>query len=296
MKRDLISINDLSVKDIENIFILADGIKEKGKDYGCPLIGKSIALVFQKPSMRTRVSFEVGIYQLGGNSIYFGSEETGIGDREDIRDIARVLSRYVDGLILRTFSHNDIVRCAEFASIPVINGLSDLEHPCQVLSDLYTIKEKFGRVNGVTIGYIGDGNNVCNSLIYGCGKLGIKLNIATPKGYEPRVLYNNRAQNIILTHSPEKAAKDADILYTDVWASMGQEKEIDKRRKAFRGYSIDNRLLKMAQKNCLVMHCLPAHRGEEITDEIVEGRHSIVFDQAENRLHIGKAILVWLLT
>lgn len=296
MKRDLISINSLKLKDIENIFALTDEIKHKGRGFGLPLKGKSIALVFQKPSMRTRVSFEVGMYQLGGNSVYLGSEEIGIGHREEIKDAARVLSRYVQGLVVRTFSHNDIVRLASFATIPVINALSDLEHPCQALSDLYTIKEKFGRFKNLKIGYIGDGNNVCNSLIYGCSRLNVRLQIATPKGYEPYALCTMPyAQSIVITHNPREAAKEADILYTDVWASMGQEKEAAKRRKIFDGYKIDDSLLKKANKGCLVMHCLPAHRGEEITDKVMEGKNSIIFEQAENRLHSAKAILLYLL-
>lgn len=301
--KDLVSIADLSLDDIREIFNLAKDLKAKGELEDSPLKGKSLGLVFQKPSTRTRVSFEVGMAQLGGGVVYLGPDEAGLGKREDTKDVARTLSRYLDGIVARTFSHQVVLELAEFATIPVINGLSDLFHPCQVLSDLYTIEEKRGRFKGIKLAFIGDGNNVCHSLLYGCSKVGLDLSISTPKGYEPKkevlepslIEAAKSGTKIEVTNDPHNAIKDADIVYTDVWISMGKEQEYKKRLKAFRSFQVNLDLLKGARSDYLIMHCLPAHRGEEITDEVVDSPQSIVFDQAENRLHVQKAILMLLL-
>ncbi len=298
MKRDLISIKDLSVRQINELFVLAARLKQRQQKFSHLLEGKTIGLIFHKPSLRTRVSFEVGISQLGGDSLYLG--DVSLSERESLKDVAKTLSRYLDAIVLRTFDHSTVIDLALHADIPVINGLSDLLHPCQVLSDLFTIKEKLGRLNGVVIAYVGDGNNVCHSLLYGCSKLGLKLNIATPQGYEPKRNIVDEAirfakdsdAEINLLREPKAAVKEADIIYTDVWASMGQEGEKEQRREVFSGYQINKELLKCAKDDVLIMHCLPAHRGEEITDEVIDSENSIVFDQAENRLHVQKAILI----
>jgi len=289
MKRDLISIANLKPREVEEIFNLTDKLKKDKAKFAKALSGKTLALVFQKPSNRTRVSFEVGMYQLGGYSIYLGPDEINLGVRESIKDVAKTLSRYIDAIVLRTFAHNNILEMAKYATVPVINGLSDFSHPCQALADIYTIKEKLKNLKGLTLGYVGDGNNVCNSLLYACAKVGMNMRVATPKGYEPDGVVIN------LFHQPEDAVKDADIIYTDVWASMGQEKETAKRKKVFKNFQVNKKLVNLAKKNCLIMHCLPAHRGEEITDEIIESKNSVIFDQAENRMHVQKAILVKLL-
>ena len=302
-KKDLISIKDLSIKEIEGIFALAQGVKRNPKKYSNSLKGKSIGLIFQKPSNRTRVSFEVGAWQLGAHGMYLGSEEIKLGERESIKDVAKTLSRYLDVIIARTFSHEDLINLARYATVPVINGLTDLLHPCQALADIYSIKEKKTKLKRITLAYIGDGNNVCHSLIYGCAKMGINLNIATPLGYEPdnKILKESETfaietnTKISLSNGPYIAIKDADIVYTDVWASMGQEEEAEAKKNIFRDYQINSKLLKSAKKNCLFMHCLPAHRGEEVIDEVIDSENSIVFDQAENRLHVQKAILISLL-
>lgn len=301
--KDLISIADLSLDEIREIFNLAKDLKPKGKLEDSPLKGKSLGLIFQKPSTRTRVSFEVGMDQLGGNTVYLGPDDIKLGQRETTKDIARTLSRYLDGVMARTFSHETILELAEYSSIPVINGLSDLLHPCQGLSDLYTIEEKRGGFKGIKLAFIGDGNNVCHSLLYGCSKVGLDLSIATPEGYEPKrevlepslVEAAKSGAKIEVTNDPHNAIKDASIVYTDVWVSMGKEKEYKKRLKAFRPFQVNLDLLKNARPDYLIMHCLPAHRGEEITDEVVDSPQSIVFDQAENRLHVQKAILLLLL-
>jgi len=302
-KKDLISIKDLSSNEIEKIFTLTDNIKRSPGKYSNTLKGKSIGLLFQKPSNRTRVSFEVGAWQLGAHCTYLGSEEIKLGERESTKDVARTLSRYLDAVIARTFSHEDLMDLAKYATVPVINGLTDLLHPCQVLADIYTIRENKSKLKAVTVSYIGDGNNVCHSLIYGCAKMGINLNIATPLGYEPdsKILKNAKTfasktgAKISVSNDIYIAVKDADIVYTDVWASMGQEEEAEAKKNIFRDYQINSKLLKSAKKDCLFMHCLPAHRGEEVTDEVIDSKNSIVFDQAENRLHVQKAILISLL-
>jgi ornithine carbamoyltransferase len=291
MKKDLISVKDLSVRGIEEIFSLTDKLKKDKAKFARILAGKTLALVFQKPSNRTRVSFEVGMYQLGGNSIYLAPHEISLGVRESVQDVAKTLSRYVDAIVLRTFEHKNVLDLAKHASIPVINGLSDFEHPCQALSDVYTIKEKLKKFKSITLAYIGDGNNVCNSLIFASSKIGIQINVASPKGYEPQA----KSSSLKLLYNPFEAVKGADVIYTDVWASMGQEKEAGRRKKIFKDFQVNNKLVKSAKNNCLIMHCLPAHRGEEITDEVIDSKNSIVFDQAENRMHVQKAILIKLL-
>ncbi len=303
MKKDFLSIDDLNSAQIKELFALTDRVKKGKKKFSKVLNGKTIALIFQKPSNRTRVSFEVGMFQLGGNSIYLGPGEINLGVRESIGDVARTLSRYVDGIVLRTFEHNNIMEMAKAASVPVINGLSDSSHPCQALADVYTIREKLKRLKGVTVAYIGDGNNVCNSLIFACVKTGVNIRVATPVGYEPfesvvrqaRCLVGKSKPCLSLCNDPFEAAKDADVLYTDVWASMGQEQEAEARERAFKDYQLNKRITQAAKKSALIMHCLPAHRGKEITDEVIDSKGSVVFDQAENRMHVQKAILIRLL-
>ncbi|MFH0828104.1 MAG: ornithine carbamoyltransferase, partial [Candidatus Omnitrophota bacterium] len=298
MKNDLLCIKLLSKPEIREIFLLSGQIKRNPKKFRRYLERKTLALIFEKPSNRTYVSFSVGMYQLGGNSIYLGPEQIKLGVRETIHDVAKTLSRYVDAIVLRTFAHENVLEMAKYASVPVINGLSDFSHPCQALADTFTILEKFGKFKGITMAYIGDGNNVCNSLLFISEKLGINFNVATPIGYQPDLgIFKNIADSagkagikVKLYNNPEEAVKGADVIYTDVWASMGQEKEADKRRKAFKKFQVTAKLVSLASKNCLVMHCLPAHRGEEISDDAIDGEHSVVFDQAENRLHVQKAI------
>jgi len=300
MKKDLISIKDLSLKEIEVIFNLTDKLKKEPDKFKQAMESKTLALVFEKPSNRTYVSFAVGMYQLGGNSIYLGPEQIKLRVRETIKDVAKTLSRYVDGIALRTFDHENVIEMAKYATIPVINGLSDFSHPCQALADVYSIREKLKSFKGKTLAYIGDGNNVCNSLLYCCSKIGINMNVATPKGYEPsRLVLKESAKEkgikINLFSQPGDAVKSVDVIYTDVWASMGQEKEAEKRKQVFKKFQINKNLMKLAKKRVLIMHCLPAHRGEEITDEVIDSQNSIVFDQAENRMHVQKAILIKLM-
>ena len=303
MKKDLISIKDLTVGEIAGILALTDRLKAGSAAFSQALKGKNIALVFQKPSNRTRVSFEVGMYQLGGLAVYLGPSEINLGVRESIHDVAKTLSRYVSAVVLRTFEHQNVIEMAKFAGIPIINGLSDLSHPCQALADIYTVKEKLGKLKGLKLAYIGDGNNVCHSLLYACSKMGMDISVASPKGYEcqqsvvkeSKGFAKDSGSSVFMTNKPEDAAKGADVLYTDVWASMGQEKEAQKRAKAFKGFQINKKLASLARPHCLIMHCLPAHRGQEISDEVIDSKNSVVFDEAENRLHVQKAILIKLL-
>ncbi|MFA5060204.1 MAG: ornithine carbamoyltransferase [Candidatus Omnitrophota bacterium] len=303
MKRDLIAVQDLSTEELKQIFSLSKDVKQNKEKFSGFLKGKTIAMVFQKPSNRTRVSFEVGVWQLGGNCVYLGPEEINLGKRESTSDVAKTLSRYVGGIVARTFSHQDVIDLAKFASVPVINGLSDLAHPCQALADIFSIEEKFGDVKGLTLAYVGDGNNVCNSLIFGCALMGMNISIASPKGYEPNAAYVKSAKRfsdkngsaIEVSNDPQKTVKDADVIYADTWVSMGQEAESKKRLKDFDGFQIDAKLAGKAKKNYIFMHCLPAHRGQEVTDDIIDGKHSIIFDQAENRMHVQKAVLMFLL-
>jgi len=302
MKKDLLSIYELTTEEIEAILQKAKELKEmylQGKYYR-PLEGKALAMIFEKPSTRTRVSFEVGMHQLGGHALFLNPQDTQLGRGETIADTARVLSRYVDGIMIRTFAQERIEEMASFASVPVINGLSDLLHPCQILSDIFTIWEKRGKYRGLKVAYVGDGNNVANSWINGALRLGFDLWLACPPGYEPNEEILSRAateasSKIFLTHDPKEAAEGAHVISTDVWASMGQEAERQQRIKIFQDYQVNPDLLRWAREDVLVMHCLPAHRGEEITDEVMDGPHSVVFDQAENRLHVQKAILTLLM-
>jgi len=300
--RHFLSLSDLTVGELEKCLRLAARCKRNARFQAGALAGKTLALVFQKPSVRTRVSFEVAVRQLGGSSIYLGPDDAQLDQREPVKDVARTLSRYVDGIVARTFSHAQVEEFARYASIPVINGLSELFHPCQALADLLTIQERFGTLKGLTIGYVGDGNNVLHSLAEGAGMLGINLQIAVPNGYRPdRAVWSQAVQQakrrgatLALYTDPDAAARLADVLYTDVWTSMGQEGERRARQQAFRRFQINARLLAQAKDRCIVMHCLPAHRGEEISEDVLEGKQSIVFDQAENRLHAQKALLVML--
>jgi ornithine carbamoyltransferase len=299
-KRDFLTVWDLSSDDIEYLIKRAMELKIGIDKNKCPLIGKSIGLFFEKPSTRTRVSFEVGIYQLGAQSIYLSSKELQLNRGESIADTARVLSRYLNGIILRLYSHSVMEEFARHATIPVINGLSDIHHPCQALADLMTIMEKKGRLKGVRLAYIGDGNNVANSLIEASAKTGVDITIACPEGYEPLADVLDRARenargDIIILRNPKEAAARADVIYTDVWISMGQEKDTEKRKEKFKNFQVNEDLLKCAKPDVIVLHCLPAHRGEEITDDVIDGPNSVVFDQAENRLHTEKALLEFLI-
>ena len=303
--KHFLRIADLAGDEIWELLELAKSLKAEYKAGGNrPLLrGKALGMVFQKPSLRTRVSFEMGMVHLGGHALYLSPNEIKLGERESVPDAARVLSRYVDGIMARVFAHSDILTLAEYASVPVINGLSDDSHPCQALADILTIWEKRGQLKGLKLAYVGDGNNVCNSLLSAAGKTGMHMSVAGPKGYEPKpqVLAEVRrfaaetGSEITLTCDPYQAVEKADVIYTDTWASMGQEAEAEARRRPFQPYQVNDRLLAAAQPGVLVLHCLPAHRGEEITDAVMDGPHSVVFDQAENRLHAQKAILVKLL-
>ncbi len=303
MKRDLLSLQDLSGEEVVDLLELTEQLKQDNYQLNNQLKGKTVALVFQKPSNRTRVSFEVGIFQLGGNCVYLGPTEINLGVRESTADVSKTLSRYLDGIVARTHAHQDVIELAEHSSVPIINGLSDLYHPCQALTDIFSIKEKFGKTEGLTLAYIGDGNNVCNSLLLGCAKVGLNMRIATPPNYEPQKNIIELAEGyaketnteITVTNSPQDAVKGADVIYSDVWVSMGQEEESKKRLNDFNGYQINEKLTDLATKDFIFMHCLPAHRGQEVTAEVIDGEHSIVFDQAENRLHTQKAILISLL-
>ncbi len=296
------SLADWSAEEIWGILELAAHLKREqraGARHDHLLRGKTLAMIFQKPSLRTRVSFEVGMWQLGGYALYLGPEDIKLGKRESVEDVALNLSRYVDGIMARVFGHEVVEELARFATVPVINGLSDLLHPCQALADMLTIWEKKRRLEGLILAFIGDGNNVANSLIEACAKLGLHFRIACPEGHEPnpRIVEEARAQGaqVAILRDPKEAAKNADILYTDVWTSMGQEAEAEIRRKKFQGYTVDMDLLSLAKPDCLVMHCLPAHYGEEITYEAARSKNSVIFDQAENRLHAQKAVLAILL-
>ena len=302
MKRDFLSIAELTTAEINDLFRLASKLKGKQKKAKVfhPLKGQTLAMIFQKPSARTRVSFEVGMIQLGGHALYLTPADIGMGKRESVADVARVMSRYCDGIMARVFGHDILLELARYASVPVINGLSDLFHPCQVLGDLLTIQEHLGKIEGVKVVFVGDGNNVANSWINAASRFKFSFYLACPKGYDPDAKVLKDAQKaemgeIVVLHDPKEAVRDADVIYTDVWASMGQEKEAAKRKKAFKNFQVNEKLLASAKSNVKVMHCLPSHRGEEITDGVMEGFHSIVFDEAENRLHIQKAIMVTLM-
>ncbi|WP_177504409.1 ornithine carbamoyltransferase [Anaerosinus sp.] len=300
--KDLLSIHDLTSEEVKQILNLAKELKSKQKA-GIEhhlLKGKTLGMIFQKSSTRTRVSFEVGMYQLGGSALFLSGNDLQIGRGEPIKDTARVMSRYLDGIMIRTFNHDDVEEFAKYADIPVINGLTDLLHPCQVLTDLLTIQEYKGQnLKGLKLAYVGDGNNMVHSLMYGCAKVGMHFAVATPKGYEPNPEVTAKALedakvtggSILVTNDRVEAVKDADIVYTDVWASMGQEAEHDARVKIFQDYQINTELMRHAKADAMVMHCLPAHRGEEISEEILEKHADEIFDEAENRLHVQKAIM-----
>jgi len=296
-KRDILSVADLSVNEIEQL--VKTTIKLKKGPWPQVMAGKNVALLFEKPSLRTRMSFELGIHQLGGYPIYMSPEEVGLGKRESVPDVAHVLSRYVQGIVARTFLHRTLETMAEYASIPVVNALSDYEHPCQAMADLTTIFERKGKFKGLSLAFIGDGNNVANSILLACAMVGINFLIASPQEYsiKDNVLMiaskfaEQSGSQIMLLEEPAMAAKDADILYTDVWTSMGQEEEYEQRRIAFTEYQINDKLLSYAKKDAIVMHPLPAHHGEEVAVGIVDRYRSVIFDQAENRLHFQRTLL-----
>lgn len=299
MSKHFLAISDFSKGEILEIFDLTEDLKSKQKnDEPHKLLeGKTLAMIFAKPSARTRVSFEVGMFQLGGHALYLGPNDIQIGKRESVGDISQVLSRYVDIIMARLFGHEDILELAKHATVPIVNGLTDLLHPCQIMADLFTIYEKKGRRDNLKIAYLGDGNNVTNSWINIASKIPMTLSLAIPEGYDPddeilKSAMQSGISEIQIFRSPAEAVQNADVIYTDVWASMGQEAEAETRKIAFSDFQVNADLLKSAAADCLVMHCLPAHRGDEITNEVIDGPHSIVFDEAENRLHVQKAIMV----
>ncbi|HNR96979.1 MAG TPA: ornithine carbamoyltransferase [Anaerolineae bacterium] len=305
MKKDLLSLADLTSDELWHLLNVAQELKDEWKGGGNQpiLTGKTLAMIFQKPSLRTRVSFEMAMHHLGGKAMYLSPEEIQLGKRETVPDVARVLSRFVDCIMARVFSHNDVKTLATFSRVPVINGLSDYSHPCQGLGDLLTIVEHKGNLRGLKLAWCGDGNNVLTSLLFGASRLGIDVSVATPVGYEPpsdvleiafRFAQEHNSQ-IEIGHNPKIAVRGADVIYTDVWTSMGQEAEKEQRLRVFPPYQVNAALLAEAKSDVIVMHCLPAHRGEEITDEVADGPHSVLWDQAENRMHAQKAVLAVLL-
>ncbi|MCP4724366.1 MAG: ornithine carbamoyltransferase [bacterium] len=303
MKTDFISIADHSTEWLDHIFHLTSEIKSRLKNNVryTPLEGKTVAMIFQKPSARTRISFEVGTFQLGGHALYLAPTDIQMGKRESTADIARVLSRYNDCIMARLFGHEDMIKLGKYASVPVINGLTDYNHPCQIMADIYTIFEHLGRKQDYKLVYVGDGNNIVNSFLNISAKFPFHLVIACPEGYEPdneTLVYAESAglSKIEISHDPIAAVTDADVIYTDVWASMGQEEEKEKRARAFAEFQVNSKLVAHAKPDYKFMHCLPAHRGEEVTDEVVDSPNSIVFDEAENRMHVQKAIMVNLVT
>ncbi len=297
VKKDLLSVADLSRGEVEQL--VEQALVMKQGEMRCLLPWRSVALLFEKPSLRTRVSFEVAVAQLGGHCVYLSPQEVGLGKREPVPDVARVLSRYVDCIVARVFSHQTLVSLAQSASVSVINALSDVEHPCQALADLLTIREKKGSIEGLRLAFVGDGNNVARSLALLSAMMGVDFAIASPEGYQLDEDTVKRARSfaaasgskVVVTGDPSEAVRDADVVYTDAWASMGQEEEAGARHKAFEGYQVNDSLLSRAKQDVVFMHCLPAHHGEEVTSDVLNGPASIVFDQAENRLHIQKAVL-----
>ncbi|QAY67798.1 ornithine carbamoyltransferase [Paenibacillus protaetiae] len=299
--RDFLMLGDYTPAEIRYLIDLAIELKKKQKagEVYHPLKGKTLGMIFEKSSTRTRVSFEVGMYQLGGQGLFLSSNDLQIGRGEPIADTAQVLSRYLDGIMIRTYAHRTVVELARAATVPVINGLTDLSHPCQVLADYQTVLEHKGRLEGLKIAYIGDGNNMVHSLMMGAAKLGMNISVATPEGYEPDAdqirnsqdVASQQGSSVIVTRDPKEAIADADIVYTDVWASMGFEAEQKEREIAFAAYQVNEELTKYAKNDYLFMHCLPAHRGEEVSEAVIDGKHSIIFDEAENRLHAQKAIM-----
>ncbi|MBR2877838.1 MAG: ornithine carbamoyltransferase [Clostridia bacterium] len=305
MKKDLLSLNDYSEKEILDILELAHKLKKEtkeGKEHHI-LKGKTLGMIFSKSSTRTRVSFEVGMYQLGGYPLFLSSNDIQLGRGECIEDTARVLSRYLDGIMIRTYDQAEVEMLAKYADIPIINGLTDLLHPCQVLADLMTIQEKKGGLKGLKMCYIGDGNNMANTLLHGCAKVGMDISVATPAGYECDAEMVAQAMEaakisgakIEITTDPQKAIANADAVYSDTWVSMGQEEEKQKRINDFAGFTVDDELMSYAKSDAIFLHCLPAYRGYEVTNEVIEGPHSVIFDEAENRLHAQKAVMVTLM-
>jgi len=299
--KSLASLYDLTKEEIEQIFKTSELLKlqlYRGQEH-LLLKGKTLGMIFEKPSTRTRVSFEVGMWQLGGYALYLGAGDLQLGRGETIGDTAQVLSRYVNGIMARVFAHQTILDLAKYSKVPVINGLSDYSHPCQGLADLFTVYEKKGQLSGLKLAYVGDGNNVANSLIYGCSKVGMDIGLACPRGYEPdsRVVSEGREEArkrgkvVTITNDPVEVVMGADIVYTDVWASMGKEKEHEERVKIFTPYQVNAELVKRAKQDYIFMHCLPAHRGEEVTNQVADSKNSVIFDQAENRLHTQKALM-----
>jgi ornithine carbamoyltransferase len=298
-KQDFLEIPDFDVDALYDLLALARRMKQ-GEYRGQPLAGKTLAMIFEKSSTRTRVSFEVGTFQLGGHALFLSPRDTQLGRGEPIKDAARVLSRYVDGIMIRTFEHANVLELAHHADVPVINGLSDLLHPCQVLADVFTMQEAFGDdLSGRKVAWVGDAsNNMAHSWLNAAYRFGLELRLACPPGYEPdREIYERarEAASVRITHDPRTAVEGADVVTTDVWASMGQEEEAEARRRAFHGFTVDSELMAQADDRAIFLHCLPAHRGEEVSDQVMEGRHSRVFDEAENRLHVQKALLVRLM-
>ncbi|MFA6346778.1 MAG: ornithine carbamoyltransferase [Dehalococcoidales bacterium] len=299
--KDLLSATDLSREDIQ--LLLSDTEELKLRGGNTSLSGKVLALLFEKPSLRTRVSLEVAMNQLGGKAIYLSPAEVGLGKRESVKDVALVLSRFADIIAARTFSHKTVEELADYATVPVINVLSDFEHPCQALADVFTLYEKKSEINDLTVAYIGDGNNVANSLMLVSAICGINFRIASPKGYKVEEAVLQLAQTyasesgaeVLCLDDPKIAVNGVDAVYTDTWISMGQEDEADRKRKVFKGYQVNSELMSLAKKDAVFMHCLPAHRGEEVTDEVMDSPASVVYDQAENRMHVAKAILLYLL-
>jgi len=303
-QKHLLSLKDYSTAEIEEIFALAARMKADPRAYGATLAGRTLAMIFLKPSTRTRVSFEVGMFQLGGAALFLGANDIQLHRGETLADTAQVLSRFVDAIMARVFSHQDILDLARHGSVPVINGLSDLLHPCQALADYFTLLELKGELRGRKLAYVGDGNNVCHELMFGAVKLGVEFAAATPEGYEPNPLILKsalrEAQKLktpspVVTRDPREAVAGADVVYTDVWTSMGQEEESQKRLEAFQGFEVTPELMTGAQPDAVFMHCLPAHRGEEVSAEVIDGPQSVVFQEAENRLHVQKAALALLI-
>ncbi len=303
--KSFVSLNDFSEDEFYQIFVLSESLKSKLKN-GIShrlLDGKTLGMIFSKPSTRTRISFEVGIYQLGGIGMFFNQNDLQLKKSENISDTAKVLSRFLSGIMIRTFEHQDVLDLARYASIPVINGLTDLMHPCQVMADLFTILEKKKKLKGLKLAYIGDGNNMAHSLLHGCSKVGMNISVASPQGFQPNKMIVDEAlenakkfsSKVEILIDPFEAVKNADVIYTDVWASMGQESEFQKRKEVFKPYQINKNLVMHAKEDYLFMHCLPAHRGDEVVNEIADSPNSVIFDEAENRLHVQKAIMALLM-
>ena len=297
--KDFIEIHDYTAGEVREIFELARDMKANPSKFSRALEGQTLAMIFEKSSTRTRVSFEVGMFQLGGHALFLSARDIQIGRGEPIYDTAKVLSRYVDGIMARTFAHKTITDLAEYSTVPVINGLTDLSHPCQAMADYFTAWEKLGELKGRKIAYVGDGNNMAHSLMFGASKVGMDIAVATPGGYkpDPEVVAQAKADadlartKVTLTDSIDEAVRGANVVETDVWASMGQEEEAEKRRRDFSGWQVDRRVMSLAKREAIFMHCLPAHRGEEVAAEVIDSKQSVIYDEAENRLHVQKAIL-----